>query len=416
MPPSSTAIDFTLNGPSAPRPGDILAAVESAWNRAFGGELNLAPSTPQGQIIASLAAMVAEQKAELLHLANQFNPDVAEGVWQEALGRVYFLERKPALPTVVTCVCTGRGGTVIPGLDTAGAAHTAMVQDVYGQRYQCVSGGIIPGRAPASGGVELEFRAVTPGPVACAAHTVNRIITTTDGWDAVDNLLPGVTGQDEESRAAFEARRRRSVALNGNGSVRAVYARVAAVEGVLDCLVRENPADAPLAVGKVVLEPHSLYVAVAGGADEDIARAIAERKSAGCAMNGHTAHVLIDPDTGAEQIIRWERPSAVPVGVRVSMRATAATPADIDSRVRTAVLANFAGQNDGDRARLGATLYASRFYADVIRAGVSDLVGVKVAAPYEQDASAAWTEAVALEIDQFPTLAAGNIILITEQE
>lgn len=404
-------ITFTPQGPLAPDTSSIRAAVLADWQQAFDNTLNPDAATPQGQLITSETAIIADKNDQLLFLSNQFNPDVAEGVWQDALGRIYFLDRKPALPTVVACLCVGLPGVVIPGLDAGAGVTPALVEDATGQQYMCQTSGVIA----ASGSVTLPFQAVTPGPVECAADTVTRIVTVIAGWDTVNNPAPGVTGQDVESRAAFEQRRRNSVALNGNGSVRAVYANVFDVDGVIDCIVRENVGNTPKNIGAVTLAPHSIYVSVVGGADADIAQAIADRKSAGCDMNGNTSLTVTDAVTGAEQVIRWERPATVRFGVQVSFVVTPSTPTDIEARIRSAVLAVFEGTDAScagfERVRLGDTVYASRFYAGIIQAGVTDLIGVKLAAPYTGPTSA-WGESVNLEINEAPALAAEDIVII----
>lgn len=400
---SSSSFQFTPSGPVAPETAGVLAAVQRTWQAAFDNQLNLDPTTPQGQLIASLTAIIQEKNAQLLFMANQLNPDVAEGIWQDALGRIYFLDRKPALPTVTQCLCVGLEGTLIPGLDASTAP--ALVADATGNAYACQTSG----RIGYDGTVTLPFAAQRTGPLVCPANTLKTIVRAIPGWDTVSNPEPGATGQDVESRASFEARRRASVALNGNGSTRAIYANVANVPNVIDCIVRENVSDIPILIGAVSLAPHSVYVSVVGGDDDEIARAIAERKSAGSAMNGNTSAIVTDKATGAQQTIRWERPETVRFGVLVELILTSATPADIAERVRSAVLAAFHGTDGGERVRLGATAYASRFYAGAIGAGVTDLVRVRVAAPFTGQESAAWAESVTLEINQFPALAAADI-------
>lgn len=403
---SQSSVELTPRGPIMPDTSAVQAAVLELWQAAFGNDLNPDPATPQGQLITSQTALIQDKNNQLAFLANQFNPDTASDVWQDALGRIYFLDRQPARPTVVRCVCVGLEGTAIP------AGALAEAED--GRRYQCRDGGVIG----ADGTVDLAFEAVTPGPIVCPAHTITRILTVVPGWDTVDNPDPGVIGQDVESRAAFEARRRASVARNGTGSVRAIYAAVAAVDGVLDCLVRENVGDTPKLIGSVALAPHSVYVSVTGGDDADIAKAIAERKSAGAAMTGNTSRVVVDEITGAEQIITWERPATVRFGVRTTIRVNSSTSSDIEQRIRAAVLASFEGAETcagQGRVTLGDTVYASRFYAGIIAAGVTDLLGVRIAAPYTDEATADWAESVSLEINESPALAAEDILIVNRE-
>ena len=68
---------------------DVLAQIEADWQNAFSGgglpPLDVDPATPAGQLIATQAALVQAKDSEVLFLAQQFNPETAEGRWQDAL-------------------------------------------------------------------------------------------------------------------------------------------------------------------------------------------------------------------------------------------------------------------------------------------------------------------------------------------
>ena len=128
---------------------DVLAQIKADWQNAFSGgglpPLDVDPATPAGQLIATQAALVQAKDSEILFLAQQFNPETAEGRWQEALGRIYFISRKTAEPTVVSCTCTGLYNTVIP----AGS----IVQNTDGYQLRSLDAATIP----SSGTVNVEF-------------------------------------------------------------------------------------------------------------------------------------------------------------------------------------------------------------------------------------------------------------------
>jgi hypothetical protein len=79
----------------------------------LGGALTQSPETPQGQLSTSLAQVISQCYSLFVYITNMFNPEKSEGVWQDGIGRIYFLERKSALPTTVTLTCSGAAGTVI---------------------------------------------------------------------------------------------------------------------------------------------------------------------------------------------------------------------------------------------------------------------------------------------------------------
>ena len=131
-------IVFTSTGFQAPAEADILTGVQTDIDSAFGGGLDPSLTTPQGQLATSTAAIIGNVNDTFVNMSNQVNPDYADGMWQDAIAEIYFLQRKPSQPTVVQALCTGGAGVVISAGDLA--------QAVDGNIYTCTSGGDDPGR------------------------------------------------------------------------------------------------------------------------------------------------------------------------------------------------------------------------------------------------------------------------------
>ena len=382
---------------------DVLAQIEADWQNAFSGgglpALNVDPATPAGQLIATEAALVQAKDSEILFLANMFNPETAEGRWQDALGKIYFLKRKTAEPTVVDCVCTGLYNTTIP----AGS----IVQSDDGHQLRSIDAATIP----SSGTVTVEFETVETGPIEIAANSVNKIITVIPGWDSVSNSAAGVTGRDAETQTEFETRRYNSVAANAQGSVLAIQGSVSQVDGVLDCIVLENSKDTTETIKGVAVDPHSICVSVYGGDGTDIAEAIYRRKDAGCGTTGDTVVSYTDPDfNNAVYTYNILRPTATPVKMTVTIKQTQATPNTIATSIREALLADFYGQGENPRVGAGAILYASRFYPIVIGAGVSDFVSLEIAL-----GSGSLGSYIDVDADVEPTLSESDITVVIQQ-
>ena len=191
---------FGPNGFSAPAESEILAGVQADQNTAFGGNLNPSLSTPQGQLAQSLAAIVGDCNNLFLALANGVDPAYSSGRLQDGIGRIYFMERISAAPTIVTATCTGLVGTSIP--------INSQAVDGAGNVYICVDGGIIP----SAGHIDLQFACLKTGPIDCPPGYLSTIYQTIPGWDRVLNAAGGTPGWDVESRSDFEWRRSQSVA------------------------------------------------------------------------------------------------------------------------------------------------------------------------------------------------------------
>ncbi len=366
------AIDWTPAGPVLPTETQILTGVQQDLNTAFGGNLNPALETPQGQLASSLTAIIADANANLALVANQVDPDYAEGLWQDAIGKIYFLTRIPAAGTVVQCQCLGLAGTVIP--------IGAMAQDTSNNQYACTQGGTIP----PGGSITLEFTNVAPGPIGCPAGTLTTIYSAIPGWDTITNPQPGVLGNLVETRQAFEVRRKASVALNSQGSPSAVNAAVLAVPGVLNAYTIDNPQNTPQTIGGVTLAPNSIYCAVVGGEASAVAQAIWSKKSAGCNYNGNTQVTVTDPTIGSNPLpqyqVSFEIPAELPFFFNVQIMASSLLPTNIVALIQQAIINAFAGLDGGPAAAIGSTQYASRYYATVAAvASACEVVSIQIA-------------------------------------
>jgi len=397
-PSSVPKIQFTPAGLVIPAETDVLAGVQADINAAFGGGLNPALETPQGQLASSQAAVIGDKNNEFALFVNQVDPQYSADRFQDAIGRIYFLTRKPATPTTVQATVNGLAGTVIPG--------GTLAQDTSGNTYAC-SGNVT---IDATGSVTAEFQNIETGPIPCAAGTLTQVYQAVPGWDAITNAADGTMGSDVESRADFEYRRRNSVALNGKGTPQAIYAEVFALADVLDVYVKDNPKGDTVLVGSTdyPMLPHSVYVAVVGGADVDIAEAIWRKKDTGCDYNGNTS-VTVTDDSGYNYpqptyVVKFERPAALPVKFAVQLVNDVSLPSNIVALVKAAIIARFNGTDGTTRERIGSLILASRYYGAVVSAASNvSLISVLIGT------STPTLSQVSVGIDQKPTLSESDI-------
>lgn len=360
---------FTPAGAVFPTESEILAGVQADYNAAFGGRLNPSLSTPQGQLCSSTAAIIGDKNDQFAYFLNQIDPATASGFMQDAIGRIYFLTRLPATPTTVQVVCSGLVGVAIP--------VGAQVIDNSNNLYVCQEAGVIG----VGGTVTLQFAAQETGPIECPVGAITTIYQTIPGWDSVTNIESGSVGADVETRADFEYRRRQSVALNGHGTIPAIYANVFNVQGVNDVYALDNPKGITVNVGSTnyPLAPHSIYVAVSGGDPAEIAKAIWLRKDVGADYNGNTTQTVVD-DSGYEipypsYQVTFERPVDTPIKFSVQLANISGLPTNTVTLVKDAIVSAFNGGDGRARARIGATIFAGRYYAPVtaVNANISIL-------------------------------------------
>jgi len=370
-------LQFTPTGLVKPPQSAVLAGVQTDINAAFGNRLNFGTQAqpggapPQIQQAASYAAIISNNYDVFAEFVDQVDPDNSTGFMQDAIGRIYFLDREPGTPTAVQLVCGGDLGTPIP----AGA----QARDTSGNIYVCTQSGTIP----VGGSITLSFANIVVGPIACPANTVTAIYQSIPGWETVNNPLDGVPGSNVETPAAFEFRRQNTVAANGNGSLPAIYGAVFKVPGVIDLYATQNVTDNPITVGSTnyTLVGHSLYVAVVGGAAADIAQAIWTKKNEGSNMNGNTTVVVTDTSGYSFPFptypITFNVPTATAYNFIVNIVNSSALPSTIVSDVQAAITQQFNGVTNtpigngiipvtsGQRVRIGSLLLAAAFYGAV---------------------------------------------------
>ncbi len=393
-------LEFTDKGVIAPPTSEIKKDVQALFVEAFGEDLNLDDSTPQGYLIDGITKIIAQKNANMLYLINQFNPSFARGIWQDALGNLYFLQRKSATPTIVQCVCTGLPGTVIPGLDNPTGA--AQVQNGDGNIFVCTSTGIIP----ASGSITLQFQSVELGEIPAPANTVNRIYRQIQGWDTVNNPAAGILGTNQESRSDYENRRKNSLALCATGSREAVYSRIFNVPNVTDVVVVENDSSEPATIQGVTLVRNSIYVIVNGGDNTAIAEAIRNSKSGGCATNGEVSVLL----PGTYIPIQFSRPQNTNVYVQVTLDKDENTPENYEELIKNAIVANFNGSDGSSGITIGQSIYASRFYCPLTALSLN-IVSIKISTD-----NASWKDALNFNLNQLPVTDAQNITVIVNEQ
>jgi hypothetical protein len=368
-------ISFAPQGPILPAELDILSGVQQDMDAAFGVTFDKSLTTPQGQLASSETASIGAKNDEFLFLVQQFDPAYAEGRYQDALGRLYFLEREPSQPTIVVCTCVGLAGTIIP--------QGALAQDQSGNTYVATSSATIP----VGGSVSATFANQQVGPIPCPANTLTGIYQAIPGWDTINNPADGVLGVNTETRAAFEARRRLSVSQNAVGSIPAIEGELlgtflngsAKVPGIIDAYVIDNYQNSPQTIGGVTIPANTLYAAVVGGADAAIAAAIWRKKAPGCGYTGNTTVVVQDMQSGysppyPSYSVSFTRAANLQIIFQVNLINSTLVPLDAATQIQGAIVSAIVGGDGGSRARIGVNTLASRFYAPIAALGAWGLV------------------------------------------
>ena len=314
----------------------VQASVESEFKSALGADLVTTANTPGGVLITAETLARSEVLKNNAALANQINPNLAGGVFLDAIVALTGGQRSAASYSVITGVeLTGLAGTVIP------AGSLASLAD--GTQFASVSSVTLDG----SGSGVVDFQAVDLGPIAAASGALTQVVSAILGWDSVTNPNAATLGRNIESDQALRMKRKNTLSLQNVALPEAITSALYAVQNVKSLAFRENPTGSSATIDGITLVKNSVWACVQGGTDGDIAAALLANKSMGCNWNGSTTVSVVDSASGQAYSVKFDRPTAVPVQARVTVRNIGAVT-NVPATVRSAVLAYAAGEVDGE--------------------------------------------------------------------
>jgi len=325
--------DYVVDtGTIVPNTADIRSDIEAEYLALFGSDLSLDPSTPQGLLITAETTSrdaVARNNAQL---ANQINPNLAGGIFLDAIGALTQTTRKPnGYSTISGAVVTGVPNTTLPlgsiALTTLGFEFAT----------------ILPVTFSAIGVAVVDFRAVNFGAIPAEINTLTTISPgSVLNWETVTNPNAAVTGELEETDEAFREARKRRLGMQGMGQSESVISALLALPGVTDVLYRENTAAVTQVIDNVTMISHSLYVCVDGGVDSQIAQALTTVKNAGCGYNGAVTVNYVDAYSGQTIPVQFDRPTLIGVATVVTVRGSSVGALPDPTQIITGAIMSYA--------------------------------------------------------------------------
>lgn len=384
-------LQITDNGILAPSTDEVIDGLWDMFKAAFGKDLNTAMNTPQGQLVTSLAAIITDERNQMINLLNQFDPRYAQGIWQDGLGYIYFMTRKMATHSSVELVLTGLAGTSI-------AAGTSFNDD-NGNTWQITHKTVIG----SDGKAVAQAQCTTSGSVNAAPDTITTIPKAIAGLDRITNPYAAIAGVNEESRVDFEKRRYASVAINSKNTNASTYGAVADLPDVKDVYVIDNPTDETINVG-VTNYPvirNSILVSVVGGNDEAIAHTILNKAGSGCSFNGNTECIIADtenfPVRPPTYTVKFLRPAIVPVFFQVTVDDRDSLSHQDSEAIKVAITKGFA--TGATKAAIGQPVIASKFICPV----AATIPHLSVISLRISKNGAEWVDILNMGVDEFPT-------------
>lgn len=329
-------IDST--GVIIPDTADLQTEVVGEFKTALQDpNLPTAPETPQGALIVGEVSARAAVAGNNAAVANQFNPNESGGRFLEALCRLTGLEPPIATPTVIRGVTiTGVSNTTVPALSLC-----APSSDPNAPLFQTTSAATILG-----GTATVDIQAVVAGPTPATPVGAWQIVSDVLGWETINTTGGEPTiGTNKLSDAALRTLRNETLGLNGVGLAESTTSALNDTPGVLSLKFRENVQGTTQTIDGISLVAHSIWACVSGGTDADVAATLLLAKGLGCNWNGATTVNVTDPSSGQTYPVKFDRPTQVPVWVRVTYKAASVSGVDMSDAITTAVLDYAAGNS-----------------------------------------------------------------------
>lgn len=312
------------NGLKISDTSSILEQVQNIFLQAF-PNLNIEPSTPQGQIITLITELFTKAQTDVLEFANVIL-NGGTGIWLDAYCKTYYgIIRKTASKGSVTALISGTIGTIIP------AGFTAKSGDY---EFETISEYII-----ASGGnVYAELFAKDDGDFSVNIDTLTTIITPVTGVERITNPYESVAGSDIETDNELRLRAANSLTYRATSIFDGMLAQILQLTGVSKIAGKENNTKNSVSYKGIMLEPNSIAVVVKGGDLQAIGKVMLENKTVGADVMGDIDINVYEEISKQTSTMRIYRPTQVALKAELQVAINNLTTQDYADQLKNQII------------------------------------------------------------------------------
>lgn len=282
---------------------ELISDLTTALQGIYGADINVDSDSPDGQLINILSQAAVDNLDLLAQINASFDPDQAIGRTLDERCALNGIQRLGGTYSFTDIEVTVDRALNLSGLDsniesTDGTGYT--ISDSQGNQWILAYSQTIG----AAGTYLYSFRSKLNGAARTTPNTITTPVTVVLGVTSVNNpSAQTVLGLDEETDSALKLRRQKSVALSSTGYADSLLANLLNINGVTSAFVYENVTGSTDSDG---IPGHGIWVIVAGGTDEDVAKAIHAKRNAGCNMKGSSSYSVTRPN-GQTMTIYFDR-------------------------------------------------------------------------------------------------------------
>lgn len=264
-----------------PQTSDLKEQTQEEYKAAFGQDLSLVDSTPQGVLIENETALKRTVLNAIANIVNGMNVRYAQGRQLDAIGETYSVPRRLQQPSLVQATIYGVPNTLIP--------EGSLAETIEGHKFQSASTVTIG----STGETIVFFQSVEGGEIPCPVNHLTVVIGNADGteirgWERINNTSAATLGYVEESDLSYRQRIMKSL-QKAPGYLESFASELSQVNGLIDSFVKDNYEQTTQIYEGLPIDPKSVVVIANGGLNQDVLQAIFNAKDAGCgytALNG----------------------------------------------------------------------------------------------------------------------------------
>lgn len=297
-------IKITNDGIEVERLNAIFERMGNAFKEIYGGNINIDPDSPDGQLLGIFSQELADVGQGFLYLRQQTDPQFATGQWLDQLAVFNGVFRRQAAHSYSRSV-------IITGRPFSKVDNILKVSDSTGTMWQLENDVVLDENGSGRG----DLRSVDFGPFPLKRGSSLNIETVILGLEKIVTSNDAEIGEQIESDESLRLRCQQAKESAAHSSIAAITSNLFKVEEVKKVLVLENFTSE---VDENEVKPHTIDCIVDGGLDNEIAQVIYKYKDGGCGLQGNTSAVIIADN--AERTIKFDRPQPVDVHIKMILK------------------------------------------------------------------------------------------------
>lgn len=301
----------------------ILTRLSQAMRDIYGPDINIAPESPDGQMIGIFSQACADINEIISGVYAMSDPTKAVGVWLDIQLKYAGLTRNRQEYSYLNNVTvTAVNGTVIP------LGYT--VTDENGIEWQTTAAITVSGTTAS---VQLRSTAYGPYSLTTGKELIPKTVIL--GVQSLYTTSDSVLGRYQESDESALMRFLRSYSINNLDDREGLEAALLAINDVRDAKVYENYTNVTDTNG---VAAHTVNPIVIGGTNADVANTIIKKKGLGCGLQGSISETVFYQ--GMDRIVNFDRSEQVDISVKITVvRKSSAIDVDQDA-IKNAIASN----------------------------------------------------------------------------